>query len=205
MQKKHWVIQSPDRKAGEFAKSLKVSPLLAQVLINRGITDVHAGAVFLRPKLIELISPEQMPGVKTAVRRIKQAIGNKEKITVYGDYDVDGITGVAILWQVLTLLGGDVDYYVPHRIDEGYGLNEEAVRALAKSGSKLLITVDCGVTAFSSAKVAEQLGLDLIITDHHQMGHGLPKAVAIVYPALAKSYANQDSSGSMSPLSWLGL
>jgi len=197
IENREWVIQPADRRCAQLAKSLKVSPLLAQVLINRGITDHHAGAVFLRPKLTELIQPEQMPGVEAAVRRLKYAIRNKEKITVYGDYDVDGITGVSILWQILTLFGADADYYIPHRIDEGYGLNEEAVQALAKSGTKLLITVDCGVTAFSSAELAGQLGLELIITDHHQPESKLPKAVAVVHPALEKSYANQDSSGSM--------
>ncbi len=196
-QKKQWVIQPADDRAARLAKSLKVSPLLAQVLINRGVTDVQAGSVFLRPKLTELIPPEQMPGVKTAVERIKRAIKNREKITVYGDYDVDGITGVAILWQILTLLGADVDYYIPHRIEEGYGLNAEAIRSLARAGSKLVITVDCGITAFSSAELAGQLGMEVIITDHHQPGDELPKAVAIVHPALEKSYANQDSSGSM--------
>ena len=197
IENREWVIQPPDHRSAQLAKSLRVSPLLAQVLINRGVTDARAGAVFIRPKLTELIQPGQMPGVQTAVSRLKQAIRNKEKITVYGDYGVDGITGVSILWQILTLLGADVDYYIPHRVDEGYGLNEEAVRALAKSGSKLLITVDCGVTAFSSAELAGQLGLEMIITDHHQPEPELPEAVAIVHPALEKSYANQDSSGSM--------
>ena len=196
-QKKQWIIHPPDSRAAQLASSLKVSPLLAQVLINRGVTDAHAGSVFRSPKLAELIRPELMPGAKTAVERIKQAVKNKEKITVYGDYDVDGITGVAILWQLLTLLGADVDYYIPHRIDEGYGLNEEAVRSLAQAGSKLLITVDCGVSAFGCAELADRLGLELIITDHHQPGPKLPKAVAIVHPALDESYANQDSSGSM--------
>jgi len=200
--KKQWVIQPADRRSPQLAKSLKVSPLLAQVLINRGITDAQAGSVFLRPKLTGLIAPEQMPGVKTAVRRIKHAIRNKEKVTIYGDYDVDGIAGVAILWQILTLLAGDVDYYIPHRIDEGYGLNEEAVRTLAKSGTKLLITVDCGITAFRSAEIASRLGLDLIVTDHHQPGIELPETVAVVHPALplpatSRGYHNQDSSGSM--------
>jgi len=195
--KKQWVIQPLHPKAGEFAKSLKVSPLLAQVLINRGITDAHTGAVFLRPKLNELISPELMPGVKPAVSRIKQAIKGRERITIYGDYDVDGITGAAILWQILKLLGADVNYYIPHRIDEGYGLNEEAIHTLAQTGAKLLITVDCGITATKSAELAERLGLDLIITDHHPPDPELPKAVAIVHPAMDKSYPNQDSSGSM--------
>jgi len=197
MQKKQWTIQPADSRSAQLARTLKVSPLLAQVLINRGITDAHTGSVFLRPRLTELISPELMPGAEKAVRRIKQAVNNKEKITVYGDYDVDGIAGVAILWQLLKLLGGDVEYYIPHRIDEGYGLNDDAVQSLAASGTKLLITVDCGVTAISSAELADRLGLDLIITDHHQPEANLPKAVAVVHPALDSSYANQDSSGSM--------
>ncbi len=198
--KKQWVIRPPDppgADSAQLAKSLKVSPLLAQVLINRGLTDTQSASIFLRPKLTQLIDPAQMPGIEPAVQRLKQAIANKEKITVYGDYDVDGITGVAILWQLLTFLGADVDYYIPHRIDEGYGLNAEAIRTLAKSGSKLLVTVDCGITAFSSAELTGQLGLDLIITDHHQPDPEFPKAVAIVHPALEKSYPNQDSAGAM--------
>ncbi len=194
---KQWVIRPPDDRSALLAKSLKVSPLLAQVLINRGITDVQAGSVFLRPKLTELIEPGKMPGIETAVRRLKQAIRDKEKISVYGDYDVDGITGVAILWQMLTQLGARVDYYIPHRIDEGYGLNAEAVRQLAKDGSQLLITVDCGITDFESASLAEELGIELIITDHHQPEEKLPKAAAIVHPALQQTYPNQDSSGAM--------
>jgi len=198
MQKeKQWVIRPADGRSAQLAKSLKVSPLLAQVLINRGITDARAGSVFLSPKLTELIRPELMPGIKAAAARIKEAVKDKEKISLYGDYDVDGITGVAILWQILTLLGANVDYYIPHRVDEGYGLNKEAIRSLAQAGSRLIITVDCGVGALSCAELAGQLGLELIITDHHQPGSELPKAVAIVHPALDESYPNQDSSGSM--------
>ena len=197
MQKKQWVICPPDKCSEQLARTLKVSPLLAQVLINRKVCDARAGAVFLSPKLTELIAPAHMPGIKPAIHRLKQAIKNKEKITVYGDYDVDGITGVSILWQILTLLGANVDYYIPHRIDEGYGLNAEAVRSLAQSGSKVLVTVDCGIAAFSSAELARQLGVELIITDHHQPEAKLPEAVAIVHPALEESYPNQDSAGAM--------
>ena len=197
MQKKHWVIQPPDDRSAELAKSLKVSPLLAQVLINRGITDTTTASVFLRPKLTDLIDPSEMPGIEPAVQRLKQAITNEEKITLYGDYDVDGITGVAILWQILQLLGANADYYIPHRVDEGYGLNLQAVEGLAKASSKLLVTVDCGVTAFQTADLAGQRGLDLIITDHHQPDTQLPKATAIVHPALEESYPNQDSAGAM--------
>jgi single-stranded-DNA-specific exonuclease len=195
--KKQWVIHPPDDRSAQLAKSLKVSLLLAQVLINRGITDTHTAGVFLTPKLTELIEPEQMPGIDAAVRRLKQAIKNEQKISVYGDYDVDGITGVAILWQLLTLLGAKADYYIPHRIDEGYGLNKEAVKQLAKDGSRVLVTVDCGVTDFDSAKLAEELGIELIITDHHQPDAELPKAVAVVHHVLEDSYPNQDSSGAM--------
>ncbi len=197
MQKRRWIIRPPDERSAQLAKTLKISPLLAQVLINRKVCDARAGAVFLSPKLTELIAPQRMPGIKPAVHRLKQAIKNKEKITVYGDYDVDGITGASILWQILTLLGANVDYYIPHRIDEGYGLNPEAVRSLAESGSKILVTVDCGITAFSSAELARQLGVELIITDHHQPEDRLPEAIAIVHPALEESYPNQDSAGAM--------
>jgi len=197
MQQKQWAIRSPDDRSAELAKSLKVSPLVAQVLINRQITDAQTGAHFLTPKLTDLIDPAQMPGIAPAVQRLKQAVTNRERITIYGDYDVDGITGVSILWQILTMLGADVDYYIPHRIDEGYGLNADAVESLAKSGTQLMVTVDCGITAINSAELAASLGLDLIITDHHQPGQDLPKAVAVVHPALCESYPNQDSAGAM--------
>ncbi len=194
---KQWVIAPRDDRAAALARALKVSPLTAQVLINRGITDSDVGTAFIRPKLTDLIGPEQMPGIEPAVGRIQEAIKNGEKITVYGDYDVDGITGVSILWQLLTLLGAEVDYYIPHRIDEGYGLNTEAIESLAQGGTKLLVTVDCGITAIESAQLASQLGLDLIITDHHQPEAQLPKALAIVHPALDSGYPNRDSAGAM--------
>jgi single-stranded-DNA-specific exonuclease len=194
---KTWIISPADPRADQLAKSLKVSPLLAQLLINRDVTDPQSGSAFLRPKLTDLISPELLPGVRDAAQRIKQAVTQKQKITIYGDYDVDGITGVAILWQILTLLGANVDYYIPHRIDEGYGLNVDAVESIAKAGTQLLITVDCGITAHAAAELAKKLGLDLIISDHHQFTDTLPPAFAIVHPALDKSYPNPDSSGSL--------
>ena len=197
MQKKQWIIKPADGRAESLARSLKVSPLIAGVLINRGVVDAEAGAVFLRPKLTELIEPEKMPGVDEAVARIAQAIKAKEKITIYGDYDVDGITGVSILWQLLTLLGGQVDYYIPHRIEEGYGLSTEAIESLSKGGSELLITVDCGIGGVREAKLAKELGMDLIITDHHQPEQDMPEAVAIVHPAIDPDYPNQASCGAM--------
>lgn len=200
-----WVVQPTDDRVTSLAQSLRVSPLVAQVLVNRGITEASDGSVFLRPKLTELIRPEKMPGVEPAVQRIKQAIEGKEKITIYGDYDVDGITGVSILWELLTLLGAMVDFYIPHRIDEGYGLNIAAVRSLAEGGTSLVVTVDCGITAIDAAAQARQLGLDLIITDHHAPEAAFPEAVAIVHPVMDPSYPNQDSAGAMVAykLAWL--
>jgi single-stranded-DNA-specific exonuclease len=195
MQKKEWAICPASRRTGELAASLKVSPLFAQVLINRGLANLTDCIDFINPKLTNLIEPCQMPGIGTAVERIKKAVRNKEKITIYGDYDVDGITATAILWQLLTMLNAQVDYYIPHRIEEGYGLNIDAVEQLARDGTKLLVTVDCGITGIESAKRARQLGLDLIITDHHQPKNQLPQALVIVHPGLDGSYANQHSSG----------
>ena len=196
-QKTEWVIPVADERTEQLAKSLKISPLIAQLLINRGIVEAREGNTFLQPRLTELIRPAQMPGIAPAVERLRRAIDKKDKITIYGDYDVDGITGVSILWELLTLLGAQVDYYIPHRIDEGYGLNDDAVRSLADAGTRLLITVDCGISAVAAADLAKELGMDLIVTDHHQPGATLPAAVAIVHPALDPSYANQDSAGAL--------
>ena len=194
-QKNDWIIPPMDGRAEALATSMKISPLVAQVLVNRGITEAREGSVFLQPKLTELIRPAQMPGIEPAVARLREAVEKKEKITIYGDYDVDGITGVSILWELLTLLGAQVDFYIPHRIEEGYGLNSDAVRALAEAGTRVLVTVDCGVTAIEAADLARQLGIELIVTDHHQFGPALPNAIAIVHPAMDPTYPNQDSAG----------
>ena len=119
--------------------------------------------------------------------RIWAAVQARRKIVIYGDYDVDGTTGTAILMVLLEKLGADVSYYVPHRIEEGYGLNAEAVRKLAQDGKQLLITVDCGITSVLEAEVAREVGLELIITDHHEMKEGLPAADVLVHPRLPGS------------------
>ena len=194
---KTWQIPSADPDVGCLAKSLKISPLLAQVLINRGVKADDKAHSFLNPRLNELIAPELMPGATQAAKRIQQAIVNNEKIAIYGDYDVDGITSVSILWHLLTILNGNVEYYIPHRIDEGYGLNEEAIRQLADNRIDLVITVDCGISAIKEAQLASELGIDLIVTDHHRPGEKLPEAVAIVHPSIDESYPNPDSAGAM--------
>jgi single-stranded-DNA-specific exonuclease len=192
-----WNIHPVSSCCTEVAKALKISPLLAQILINRGLEESQTANSFLRPKLTDLIRPDQMPGVQAAVARIRCALEAQEKITIYGDYDVDGITGVSILLALFTQLKAEVDYYIPHRIDEGYGLNEEALEQLASAGTKLIITVDCGISAVASAKRAAELGVELIITDHHQPGPELPEAVALVHPLLEADYPNPASAGAM--------
>ncbi len=196
-QTRQWVIRAADERRDELAKKLKVSPLVAQVLLNRAVSELKEAAAFLRPRLTDLIEPERMPGATEAVARLKSAIKDKQKITIYGDYDVDGITGLSILWRLLTILGARVDYYIPHRVDEGYGLNADAVASLAQAGTQLLLTVDCGITAVEAAGTAGELGVDVIITDHHSPGEKLPEAAAIVHPALDEDYPNQDSAGAM--------
>ncbi len=198
MQKKQWHILPADSLAGQLANELKIPPLLAQVLINRGVKNPDEAKNFLNPKLNELVEPELMPGIGTAIERIEKAIKDKQKITIYGDYDVDGITAVTILLGLFKLLAADVDYYIPHRIDEGYGLNIEAVEQIAQSGAKLIISVDCGITAFESALAAKANNIDLIITDHHRLSPdgSLPQAIAIVHPNLDENYPAQLSAGS---------
>ena len=197
MQKKRWVVSPQSPAAAGIARALRISPLLAQVLVNRGLGDSAACSSFLNPRLSDLLRPDLLPGAPEAADRIIAAVHNREKITIYGDYDVDGITGVAILWQLLTRLGADVDYYIPHRVEEGYGLNEEALRSLAQAGTKLVITVDCGISALNCCRLAEQLPLELIITDHHEIGSRIPNVSAVVHPGLDESYGNPDSAGAM--------
>jgi len=196
MQKKTWHVRRADDRAPGLARALRVSPVLAQVLINRDIADPDKARAFLSPKLTDLIEPDRLSQIGRAVERIRRGLTDGELITVYGDYDVDGITSVTILWHLLTMLGGRVEYYIPHRLDEGYGLNDEAIRQLAQNGTRLIITVDCGITAVSQAELAAELGMDMIITDHHQAADILPQAEAIVHPRM-EDYPNPDSAGAM--------
>jgi len=193
---KQWQVSAADERAEGLASALGVHRLVAQVLINRGLGDVESAGAFLGPRLVDLIEPGRMPGMAAAVERIGRAIREGEAITIYGDYDVDGITGVSILWRLLTLLGAEVRYYIPHRLDEGYGLNVEAIEQIAADGTRLLITVDCGITAVEPVARAAALGVDVVVTDHHRPGPELPAAVAVVHPGL-EGYANPDSAGAM--------
>ena len=165
---KRWKISPADPAAEQLAASLKTSPLIAQILLNRGLREPADCQSFLRPSLKFLHEPALLANLDRASARIAKAIRDNQRIVIYGDYDVDGITATAILWHAIKILGGNVDFYIPHRIDEGYGLNAEAIRQICDAGAKVIITVDCGVTAIEPARIAAERGVDLIITDHHE-------------------------------------
>src|SRR3954453_13715027 len=165
---KRRTIATPQAAAAEVASCLKTSPLIAQMLLNRGTASPADCQAFLAPSLHHLHQPALLPGAMRAAERINSAIKAREKIFIYGDYDVDGITATAILWHAITLLGGQVDYYIPKRLEEGYGLNSEALRQIADAGAKLIVSVDCGITALDEARTLCNKNVDLIITDHHE-------------------------------------
>lgn len=178
-----------------IAHDLGLPPLVARLLVLRGVADAACARRFLKPRLSDLTEPTLIPGVPRAAERIARAVREGQPIVIYGDYDVDGVTASATLWHILKACGARVTTYVPHRIDEGYGLNEEAIAKIAngewglangQSGDKpLIISVDCGITACGPAKVAKDLGADLIITDHHHFDPAqLPDAHTLVHPAL---------------------
>ena len=171
-----------------LSAELKVPVLIAQVLASRGYRSGEDAAKFLSAKLMDLHEPDLLPGVAEGADVVVQAVSDKRRITIYGDYDVDGVTSTSILWRCLQLLGSTVDYYIPHRLEEGYGLNCDAIRQLHEEDpNRLIITVDCGITSVKEAELAKELGLDLIITDHHHLAESLPAARVLVHPRLPGS------------------
>jgi single-stranded-DNA-specific exonuclease len=182
---KSWHLLPQDRGATErLAKALRVPPVVAQLLLNRGLEEPTAAQRFLEAPLRGLHAPELLPGIPEATDRLVNAIRQRRRICVYGDYDVDGTSGTAILWQALRLLGAQADFYVPHRLQEGYGLNGEALQKVAQAGTSVVVTVDCGIGSLEEAEVARRLGLQLIITDHHEFKERLPAADVLVHPRL---------------------
>ena len=178
-----WQVAAPDKETRQrLAAELSLSPLLCQILVNRGITDAAAARKFLSPSLHDLHDPYLLAGMDVSVQRIVGAILGNEQMAVYGDYDVDGVSGTALLLTFFRSLGLQAAYHIPERQAEGYGINPEAIRKLAGLGARLLITVDCGSTAVEEVALANRLGIDTIITDHHQPPAILPDAVAVVNP-----------------------
>ncbi len=192
---KDWIVNPAWSDRDVAAGRWGVSPLVAQVMYNRGVglADDHAG--YLSPQLADLFPPDMLPGCREAAVRIAKACCDGERIVIYGDYDVDGMTSVAILWRVLTLAGANVSFYIPHRLEEGYGINVEAIQSLIADGARLIVSVDCGVTAVEAARVARESGVELIVTDHHQAGAELPVETIMVHPGLDGTYPNPDLCG----------
>jgi len=199
-----WLISEPlsdqqHTEAAALAGQLRVTPLFGRLLVRLGWTTMQEAESFLRPKLTHLRDPVRLPGVSRAAKRLARAIDQQQPIVVYGDYDVDGITASAILWHTLKLAGAKVSTYVPHRIEEGYGLNVNAMTELCQADPKpVIVSVDCGITAVEPAQVAREAGVDLIVTDHHEfdMRH-LPDAYALVHPRVIdpKRPSDDDPDG----------
>ena len=180
--RQRWVLPALDSAAAQsLARQLHTPPIVAQLLINRGLNDPAAAARFLDPRFRDLHPPALLPNIAAAAERLARAVRAGEKITLYGDYDVDGITGTAMLWHTLKAAGANVEYYIPHRVDEGYGLNRDAVLKLIDEGTQLLVTVDCGCSAVDPIAAARERGVDVVVSDHHEFGPTLPAAYAMVY------------------------
>jgi single-stranded-DNA-specific exonuclease len=183
MNKRWQLVAEPDAQwIKTLSHELNISPIIARLLLNRGIDSVEAGQIFLNPRLEFLHDPFLFKEMEPAVDRIVKALKRKEPIMIFGDYDVDGITATSLLYLVLTRLGADVSYYIPNRVNEGYGLSAVGVREAADRGVSLIISVDCGITANQEIDLARSLGIDTIITDHHEVQEQIPRAEAVLDP-----------------------
>ena len=187
MNQGRWVI-APDRpEADVLAAELRIPLSIARILTNRNVLSIEAAEAFLGGTLDDLHDPFLMKGMDRAVARVEEAIRNKEKILVFGDYDVDGVLSVVILIRALAGLGAEVDYFIPERLKEGYGIKEAHLQIVKERMARLVISVDCGIKAVEFTARAKEAGVDVIITDHHLPGGSLPEAVAVLNPVLSDS------------------
>ena len=181
-----WKYEPPtpehQKAANELAEKINMNPILASLLIRRGITTESAAKRFFRPQLSDLINPFLMKDMDIAVDRLNDAMGRKERILVYGDYDVDGCTAVALVYKFLQQFYSNIDYYIPDRYDEGYGISQKGLEYAKATGVKLIIILDCGIKAIDEIAQAKELGIDFIICDHHVPDEQLPDAVAVLNP-----------------------
>lgn len=181
---KRWVLREVDELlVSNLSEQLKISPLVARILARRGLKDPDVARRFLSSSLrSDLPSPFLMAGMERAAERLVRALEEKELICVWGDYDVDGTTGTAALVSFLKEVGGQAIYYVPHRIEEGYGLNPEGLKRLSSQGVRLVVSVDCGISNYKEVEFAQNLGVDVVIVDHHEPPPDLPPAIAVINP-----------------------
>ncbi len=185
--KYRWTIAPSQPALAEFlGGQLKISPLLAQCLLNRGFSEPEPIARFLEPRLKNLADPFLLPNMQAAVDRLFAAHAAREPLVIFGDYDVDGVTSTTLLYEFLTALGWQVHCYLPHRMDEGYGLSQSGVEnCLQKFPVNLLLAVDCGSTAYDQIAWLRERGVDVLVLDHHQVSDPAPVAVALVNPQLS--------------------
>ena len=177
MHKKWELCEANEDDVKRISSKYNVPELLAKVLVDRNIKNIDT---FLSPTRNDFHDPFLMPDMKIAVDEIIKAINDKQKVIIYGDYDVDGITSITVLKKFLSERGLEVDYYIPNRLDEGYGLNKVAIQKIADDGYDLIITVDCGISGLEEVEMANKLGLKVIVTDHHEPAETLPNAIAVV-------------------------
>jgi len=203
---KRWIVQpTPQCDIEALAKAIDVPPIVARILASRGLVDPVSCKKFLNPSIAGLHSPQTLFGMVEAVAILRDACASQTRICIYGDYDADGCTGTAILVRTLAKMGGDVTYYTPHRLGLGYGLHDEAIREIYDTGTKVLVSVDCGITGVGPVQLARELGMKVIITDHHEFGETLPEADVILHPRLpgkAAPFEHLSGSGVAFKLAW---
>ncbi|MFZ5829965.1 MAG: single-stranded-DNA-specific exonuclease RecJ [Planctomycetota bacterium] len=203
---KRWCIHAHDpERIAALGRATGLSAVVAQLLVCRGTTDPEAARIFLDPRLSALRDPELLPGCCDAARQIHAAIAGGRRIVVYGDYDVDGMSAAAILYGCLKLAGANVGTYLPNRIEEGYGLNCDAIRALSEQGTQMLVTVDCGIASVAEVALARSLGMEVIVSDHHEPGAELPEVGAMVHPRVpagAYPFGGLSGAGVAFKLAW---
>jgi len=192
-----WSAQEPEPETErKLSAALGLTTLTTRLLLNRGFREPEAAARFLHPKLEDLHDPFLLRDMKPAVERIRKALHAREKVIVLGDYDADGVTATALLLRLFRLLHADVEYHIPSRLEEGYGLHEEAMPGFEARGARLLVTVDCGITGRGAVARAQELGMDVIVTDHHEPSGPLPSCTAVIDPKRAdETYPFRDLAG----------
>ncbi|HEY6011695.1 MAG TPA: DHH family phosphoesterase, partial [Nitrospirota bacterium] len=211
-----WVLADSDEgAAAALADTAGLHPLIARLMVNRGIVDPSVARSFLSCDLSALSGPGVFSHMEKAADRVRSAIARREKIVIYGDYDVDGVTGTSLLYLALKRKDAVVESYIPDRMTEGYGLNTAALESIKAAGAGLVISVDCGITAVREAEHARSIGLDLIITDHHEFAHSspgspdqdavLPPAYALLHPALTAAGVPEAVRASVAGLTGVGV
>jgi single-stranded-DNA-specific exonuclease RecJ len=192
---KRWIIKYPDYYEHENTYLDGINPIIGRLLLSRGIKDLVSYKSFVDPKISELNDPFMLPDMLKVVKLIESSVEAGKKIVIYGDYDADGITSTSILYKCLKSIGGQVGYYIPNRMDEGYGLSIDAINTIRDNGAELIITVDCGITSINEVKYCRECGIDIVITDHHECKDEIPDTLVVSAKRNDSAYPFKDLSG----------